>query len=40
MGLLVEVEVAAGAADAAADGARTRALDPLLSRDDVKVARR
>ena len=38
--LLPEVEAAANAADAAAEEARARALDPLLSRDDVKVARR
>ena len=38
--LLPEVEAAAGAADAAAKEARARALDPLLSRDDVKLARR
>jgi hypothetical protein len=38
--LLGEVEAAAIAADAAADEARGRALDPRLSRDDVRVARR
>jgi hypothetical protein len=38
--LLPEVEAAANAADAAAGEARARALDPLLSRDEVKVARR
>ena len=38
--LLPEVEAAANAADAAAGEARSRALDPLLSRDDVKLARR
>jgi hypothetical protein len=38
--LLGEVEAAAIAADAAADEARGRALDPRLSRDDVKLARR
>ena len=38
--LLPEVEAAANAADAAAGEARARALDPLLSRADVKVARR
>jgi hypothetical protein len=38
--LLPEVEAAADAADAATGEARARALDPLLSRDDVKVARR
>ena len=38
--LLPEVEAAAQAADAATGEARSRALDPLLSRDDVKVARR
>jgi hypothetical protein len=38
--LLPEVEAAAKAADAAAGEARSRALDPLLSRDDVKDARR
>jgi hypothetical protein len=38
--LLPEVEAAANAADAAAGEARARALDPLLYRDDVKVARR
>jgi hypothetical protein len=38
--LLLEVETAAIAADASAKDARARALDPLLSRDDVKVARR
>ena len=37
--LLPEVEAAANAADAAAGEARARALDPLLSRDEVKVAR-
>ncbi len=38
--LLPEVEAAANAADAAAGEARARALDPLLSRDEVKLARR
>jgi hypothetical protein len=38
--LLAEVEAAANAADAAAGEARARALDPLLSRDEVKLARR
>jgi hypothetical protein len=38
--LLVEVEAAANAADAVATEARTGALDPLLSRDDVNGARR
>jgi hypothetical protein len=38
--LLPEVEAAATAADAAAEEARTRALDPLLSPDEVKLARR
>ena len=38
--LLPEVEAAAQAADAATGEARSRALDPLLSRDDVKLARR
>ena len=38
--LLPEVEAAANAADAAAGEARSRALDPLLSRDEVKLARR
>jgi DNA repair exonuclease SbcCD ATPase subunit len=38
--LLAEVEAAANAADAVAKEARTRALDPLLSRDDVNGARR
>ena len=38
--LLPEVEAAAQAADAAIGEARSRALDPLLSRDDVKLARR
>jgi hypothetical protein len=37
--LLPEVESAANAADAAAGEARARALDPLLSRDEVKLAR-
>jgi hypothetical protein len=37
--LLPEVEAAANAADAAAGEARARALDTLLSRDEVKVAR-
>jgi hypothetical protein len=39
-GLLAEVEAAASAAEAEAEAARARALDPLLSRDDVKLARR
>ena len=38
--LLPDVEAAANAADAEAGEARARALDPLLSRADVKVARR
>ena len=38
--LLPEVEAAAKAAEAAKGEARARALDPLLSRDDVKLARR
>ena len=38
--LLVEVEAAAGAAETAAETARVRALDPLLSSDGVAVARR
>ena len=38
--LLAEVEAAASAAEAEAEAARARALDPLLSRDDVKLARR
>jgi hypothetical protein len=38
--LLPEVEAAAKAADAAADEARARALDPPLSGDDLKLARR
>jgi hypothetical protein len=38
--LLPEVEAAAKAADAATGEARVRALDPLLSRDDLKLARR
>jgi hypothetical protein len=38
--LLPEVGAAANAADAAAGEARARALDPLLSRDEVKLARR
>jgi hypothetical protein len=38
--LLSEVEAAANAADAAAGEARARALDPLLSRDEVTLARR
>jgi hypothetical protein len=38
--LLPEVEAAANAADTAAGEARARALDPLLSRDEVKLARR
>ena len=38
--LLAEVEAAASAAEADAEAARARALDPLLSRDDVKLARR
>ena len=38
--LLPEVEGAANAADAVAKEARTRALDPLLPRDAVTVARR
>ena len=38
--LLPEVEAAANAADAAAGEARARALDPLLSGDEVKLARR
>ena len=38
--LLPEVEAAAKAADAATVQARARALDPLLSGDDVKLARR
>jgi hypothetical protein len=38
--LLAEVETAASAAKADAEAARARALDPLLSRDDVKLARR
>jgi hypothetical protein len=38
--LLSEVETAANAADAAAEEARVRALDPLLSSDGVAVARR
>jgi hypothetical protein len=37
--LLPEVEAAANAADAAAGETRARALDPLLSRDEVKLAR-
>jgi hypothetical protein len=37
--LLPEVEAAAKAADAAADEARARALDPLLSGDDLNLAR-
>ena len=36
--LLPEVQAAAKAADTATGEARARALDPLLSRDDVKVA--
>ena len=38
--LLAEVEGAANGADTVAEEARTRALDPLLSRDDVNHARR
>jgi hypothetical protein len=38
--LLAEVKAAANAADAVAKEARTRALDPLLPRDAVTVARR
>jgi hypothetical protein len=38
--VLVEVEAAANAAGTAADEARTRALDPLVARDDVTLARR
>ena len=38
--LLPEVEGAASSADAVAREARTRALDPLLSRDEVNLARR
>jgi hypothetical protein len=38
--LLEEVEAAATAADAAAGEVRARALDPLLSPDEVKLARR
>ena len=38
--LLPEVEEATTAADAAAGEARARALDPLLSPDEVKLARR
>jgi hypothetical protein len=38
--LLPEVEEAATAADAAAGEARARALDPLLSPDEVRLARR
>jgi hypothetical protein len=38
--LLAEVETAANAADDAAEEARVRALDPLLSSDGVAVARR
>jgi hypothetical protein len=38
--LLSEVETAANAADDAAEEARVRALDPLLSSDGVAVARR
>ena len=37
--LLPEVEAAANAADAAAGEARARALDPLLSRDEVLTDR-
>ena len=38
-GLLSEVEAAANAADAAAEAARARALDPLLSQSDARHAR-
>jgi hypothetical protein len=38
--LLAEVKEATSAAELAAETARKHALDPLLSRDDVKVARR